>query len=186
MNKKYLILFFATMFLISGCSMNSNSSEVLNENVEKNKEEIIYESDKGIQKFLILYNKLFSDNKISKDMLTKYNHHGSEHDNQAKFILEGNEIVLSDNYLLDNQYNIDIVINNDMNDENVVKEITLKFAKVFNENLSSEKFDEFWDKMRSSGSPNNDELDGIEFILYKNPNTNELEYLSIEGKINSN
>lgn len=181
MKKRYLIIFFIIIFLITGCA-----KEIPQENINKpieNEEEIIYEKDDGIQKILSLYNKLFPNDSIQKEMITTYYHHGREHDNQIQFTLEGNKITLSNRYSDNNQYNIEIVLHNDIDDNDKVRDIAFRFMKLFNNSLTDDELNNFWEEENKSNFPNKKELEGIDYNVRTKVGSNEIEYMTIGGSI---
>lgn len=185
MKKRYLIFSFAIIFLLTGCYENTSQKiDASVDNQIESKEEIIYEKNDGIQKFLSLYNKLFPNDSIQKDMITTYYHHGREHDDQIQFTLDGNQITLSNSYSANNQYNMSVVITNNMNNNDIIKNITFRFMKTFNSALTDDELNGYWDEESKNNFPNKKELDGITYNIKTKVSSNEIEYLTINGSIN--
>jgi len=157
-----------------------NNTEIQNENVtDKNEisEIIYYEYDETINKYVTLYNNMYPDNKITSDMLSIYHHHGSDHKEQAKLILEDLFITISSGW----GEQISIYIENSKDDNVIIKNLIKKFVKVFDNSITDEKIDQYIDSQ--GGSSSIDTYDGIEYLTNKNLDGTRIEYIKITGKL---
>ncbi len=189
MNKKVCIII---VIIIGVCLLyyigNLNSKKNITENsmnkVQNNINNklsdeftLYYEDDQTINKYISLFNNMYPNNKITRDMLSVYYHHGAEHKNQVKFIMSGFEIVLTANYTDD----ISIYVENIKNDDVEITNLIKNFIKVLNPNISDDKLDEYIDSQESGSNINT--YDGIEFWINKNLDGTKIEYIKITGKI---
>lgn len=146
-------------------------------NITEVQEEKYYEADETINKYITLFNSMNPDNKITTDMLSVYHHHGSDHENQVKLILEDLPIIITANY----KNNISINIDNSNDDNIVIKSLIKKFVKVFNFSITDENIEQYLDS-QGAGS-NIDTYDNIEYWTNKDGNGDRIIYIKITGKL---
>lgn len=190
--KKNLLIIGSIIIVLGLISSFSNFEEDVNNttNMDDNhaiinnsddiievQEEKYYEDDETINKFIVLFNSMNPDNKITTDMLSAYYHHGSEHKDQVKLILEKLPIIITANYKDSISINID-----NLNEDNIViKTLIKKFVKVFNSSITSENIDQYIDS-QGAGS-NIDTYDNIEYWTNKDGNGDRIIYIKITGKL---
>lgn len=187
--KKILVCFsiVGLFFVIfSGCSasvvVDSNDNadllttlenELSTENI--NSTEIYYEYNENINMFINNYNNLNPDDKITKDVIEKYYHHGKEHDNQVKIDKDGFEIVVSDNT------KFEIVIDGDKEaSSDDYKEKFLNYAKCYNENITNDTLSDYWNQVLDD-SINDVEFDNFECRL--SMYNDNIEYMQLTGEL---
>ena len=146
-------------------------------------EEIIYEDNESIQKFITKYNKMYPDSPIKKDMITKYHHHGRDHDDQIKFYLDGYSITLSDTtgYFSSSGYEASVYIDNKGDSNDGIKALFFKFMRVYDDTLSDDTLEQYWAQQTESYS-NNDTFNGIECYTVAGENNHIARYTKIDGK----
>lgn len=187
--KKILVCFSIlclSLVVFSGCSVIvdedtsdnidslNTSNELSTENVDST--EIYYEFNENINKFINVYNNLSSDDKITKDVIEKYYHHGSEHDNQVKIYKDGFEIVISDISKLE------IVIDGDKKSSNDYKEMFINYAKCYNENITDDTLSDYWNQILED-TINDVKFDDFECRL--SMYDDKIEYMQLTGKLNN-
>lgn len=129
---------------------DDKSAEDTSENLE-----IIYELNDDINRYINYFNEANPDTPITSEMAQPYNHHGSDHKNQIKFIDNKFEIVITDGkevyigYMPSTSYT---------NDE--YKEMYKKYLKGFALGLSDSDMDADWDTIM------NDLTHNVKFDTY--------------------
>lgn len=195
--KKITITVFALMLFFSGCGstpenklsqtdasspvvMKTNTPETTTpiqtavpNNATTN--EVIYEANKKINKYITSFNIVNHDTPITSEMAQKYYHHGSEHDDQVKFYMNEFEVVLADNA------NLSVVVqrkarDNRTNDE--FKEMFFKYAKGYNTTITDEKLTAYWQQLLDDIT-HNVRFDEFECRLQQF--NDEIELMTIEG-----
>jgi len=152
-------------------------SATKNENNKK-----IYEFDDTIDGFLKKYNRMYS-NKITSEMVSKYYHHGSEHDNQIKISNEDFEIIISSTYVNGGNKGISVFIDNIKNLSNDdFKNIYKHYTKIYNEDISDEKLEQYWNELIDTSYYSSKKYDNIEFNLGYSKN-DIVGYMKITGEI---
>lgn len=142
----------------------------------------IYEFDDTIDSFLKKYNEIYSD-KITSEMVSKYYHHGREHDDQIKVLNEDFEITISSTYVNGANKGISVFIDNIKNLSNEeFKNIYKHYTKVYNENFSDEKLEEYWNELAGTSYSSLEEYDDIEFYLVYGTH-DIVDYIKITGEI---
>lgn len=152
----------------------TTSNELSTENVDST--EIYYEFNENINKFINIYNDLNSDDKITKDVIEKYYHHGREHDNQVKIYKDGFKIVISDIYKLE------IVIDGDKKSNNDYKEMFINYAKCYNENITDAILSDYWNQIIED-LINDVEFDDFECRLVMS--NDKIQYMQLTGKLDN-
>ncbi len=189
MNKvvKYCLIFnlIFLVMLLSGCTndnqtINNGKSTINNESSNEEKQDDIeyYKDNEMINKFINIFNRLHNDNLITSDMINIYHHHGSDHKDQVQFYLKDKQITLTNEY----SNKISVFIDNPKStDDDVIKDLTIMFTKVFDSSLTTEKIESYWNEQKESG--NIKDYDGIEYQTSQDLNTGKVEYIKITGKL---
>lgn len=111
-------------------------------------------------------------------MINIYHHHGSDHKDQVQFYLKDKQITLTNEY----SNKISVFIDNPKStDDDVIKDLTIMFTKVFDSSLTTEKIESYWNEQKESG--NIKDYDGIEYQTSQDLNTGKVEYIKITGKL---
>lgn len=197
--KKYIALLLLVLILtvLSGCGdiprnadnsssiTDTTSDDISNDTSEPivEAEEKIYEDNESIQKFITVYNKLYPDATITKDMLTKYHHHGSTHDDQVKFYIGDYEILLSDTtgYFSSDGYKASVYIDNIGNSNDGIKALFFKFMRVYDSTLTDETLDEYWSQQIDSSS-NIDDFGEVECYTTAGIDNHIVQFTKLDGK----
>jgi len=139
----------------------------------KEKNEIEYYKDnKGINSFINKFNNMYPDNKITSDMLSVYHHHGSDHKDQVQFYMDGLQITLTGGS--------SVYIDNTKNDNaDTIKKLTIMFTKVFDNTLTDEQVEEYWNK-HVNGSSSIETYGNIEF--WSQHSNGKVSYMKITKK----
>lgn len=185
---KYCLIFssIVAVLFLSGCtnenliSSNDNKSTINNtsSNEENQKDIEYYKDNEMINKFINIFNRLYNENSITSDMISVYHHHGSDHKNQVQFYLKDKQITLTN----ENTNTMSVYIDNLKGaDDDVIKDLTIMFTKVFDTTLTTEEIESYWSKQKESGSINN--YNDIEYQTSQNLSTGKLEYIKITSKI---
>lgn len=153
-------------------------SNVINDEEEK-QEMVYYEYDETINKYVTLYNDLYPDNKITSEMLSIFHHHGSDHKDQAKLILDDLSITISSGW----DEKISIYIENSSDDNVIIKNLVKRFVKVFDNSIKDETVDLCLDKNECSIYETNDNID---YSIYKDGNGERIIYMTIDGSLKNN
>lgn len=195
--KKYIILFIALLMLVFtvGCS---NINKPIADNIDLNDkvtqqeettttptaepEEIIYEYNETIQQYLTKHNKIYSDSKITPNMVSKDYHHGREHDDQVN-ISTWSGVTISHTYVNGAENGIQVFIDNpgnrSTNDE--LKEIFVHYIRVYDGEITQEKIDEYWNQISASEYTNYFDIDDFEFAVSNG--ISALSYVSIKSEV---
>ena len=136
----------------------------------------IYQYDDVINDFLNKYNTI-QETKIDANMISKYYHHGREHDDQISLdICDDVRIIISSTYVNGGEEGIKVFIDiYNHTDMSSVKEMYLLFTKVFNSNISEETLENTWSIVTDTDYNNIIKIDNLEFYYTKG------SFLSIEG-----
>lgn len=189
-NRKNLLIIGCIIVVLGIISSFSNSSEELNNNVKNNQlivntietitepqEEKYYEDDETINKYIVLFNSINPNNKITSDMLSVYYHHGSEHKDQVKLVLDGLDVIISAKY----KDTISINIDNPNKDNDAIKTLILKVVKVFNPFTTAEQINQYVDSQEAASDINT--YENVEYWTNKDVDGNRIEYIKITGKL---
>ena len=162
-NKKNLLIIGCIIVVLGIISSFSSPSEELNNSVTNNQlvvnttetitepqEEKYYEDDETINKYIVVFNNINPNNKITSDMLSGYYHHGSEHKDQVKLVLDGLDVIISANY----KDSISINIDNPNKDNDAIKALILKVVKVFNPSTTAEQINQYVDSQGATSDIN--------------------------------
>ena len=156
--------------------VESNENNNLDHNI-KNKIEVIYEDDENINLFVNKYNEE-NEPKITEEMLNVYHHHGSDHKEQVKVVLDGFDSIITGGKITDE---VSVYIDNKDNNDDNIKKLIVKIVKVFNSTLKDEDIIKNIDS-QDAGS-NIDIFDDIEYWTNKSNDGKKIVYIKITGKI---
>ena len=166
--KKIFIVLISVIMLVA-CSGTKKEEQPLKEEtpdstptptaiIEEKELVEIYKDNEIINEFLNKFNEANSDYQITSDMLTKYYHHGSEHDDQIKFTLDDVPILITSS-----GFGIEIIIDNPTyENEDELKRISYLFIKAYNQEINNDTFEVDWSKFKNSLTLDY-EKDGIEY-----------------------
>lgn len=178
MKKIYLLIFI--FLVVTGCTPQPDNFIEDNSSVEKNELVEYYKDDEMINLFINKYNELYTDEKISSDMLSVYHHHGKDHKDQVQLYLKDLEVTITGTKGI-NQ--VELFIDNIGNDSNdVVKDLTMKFTRVFDPDLTEQQIAEYWTEHMSSETGTT-EYNNIEYYSQKKIYTDKIEIIEITGKL---
>lgn len=141
---------------------------------------VIYEDDAAIQNYLTKFNALYPETEITSGMLTKYYHHGSEHDDQVTFSLNDFSVLLSGGWSDDKA---SIYIDNIYESNDGIKPLYEAFTRAFDTDVTQEALDDCWTKIVDGASATSEELNDIDFTFSLSLDDNIIEYIKIEGTI---
>lgn len=189
--KKILFVFLAlTILLISAsCTKENNSTTTPDESILNATTDSttiigtepttspIYQYDDVINNFFNKYNTVYQEAKIDANMISKYYHHGREHDDQVLLdIGDDVSITISSTYVNGGEKGVKVFIDiYNHTDISSVKEMYLLFTKVFNPDISEETLENTWALVTDTDYNNIIEADNLEYYYSKG------SFLSIEG-----
>ena len=184
--KKIIILLLCLVLVSCGTTNKSKSttkdtSENSSSGVKKKtKEKLIYKKDKSINSFLNKYNEI-NDPDITSDMVSMRRIRGTDRpdvgdisNDKLEICIYGKGIVGNEMAVYVEGYSRNNATNNDL------KEQFIKYSKVFDDSLTDEEIDEYWNNMLS-GEYSENKLKNIE--VSKSIFYGKVEYFKIEGDI---
>lgn len=186
--KKIIILLLSLVLISCGTTNKSKStikdtSENSSSGVKKKaKEKLIYKKDKSINSFLNKYNEI-NDPDITSDMVSMRTLRGHDRPDIVGISNDKLEIYIYGKSMFGNKMDVfvqnysDNVTNDDFKDQFV------KYSKVFDDSLTDEEIDEYWNNMLS-GKNRGKKLKNIKvsrIIFY-----GRVKYLNLEGNIEFN
>lgn len=184
--KKIIILLLCLVLVSCGTTNKSksttkNTSENSSSGVKKkSKEKLIYKKDKSINSFLNKYNEI-NDPDITRDMVSMRRIRGTDRpdvgdisNDKLEICIYGKGIVGNEMAVYVEGYSRNNATNNDL------KEQFIKYSKVFDDSLTDEEIDEYWNNMLS-GEYSENKLKNIE--VSKSIFYGKVEYFKIEGDI---
>lgn len=152
------------------------ATEAATQEVTENNTPVYYEDDDIINLYVVRFNECNPDHLISTNELKKYYHHGREHDDQVKFIRDDFEIIISGGYKAE-VYVGSISSSSHTSDD--YGAMFVRFAKVFNPELSDDVLEGYWKKVLDNTSS---VIDFEDFECQKSPAPN-INYFKLSGKI---
>ena len=189
-NKKNLLIIGCIIVVLGIISSFSSPSEEFNNSVTNNQlvvnttetitepqEEKYYEDDETINRYIVLFNNINPNNKITSDMLSVYYHHGSEHKDQVKLVLDGLDVIISANY----KDSISINIDNPNKDNDAIKALILQVVKVFNPYTTAEHINQYVDSQGVTSDINT--YENVEYWTSKGVDGKRIAYIKITGKL---
>ena len=184
--KKIIILLLCLVLVSCGTTNKSKSttkdtSENSSTRVKKKgKEKLIYKKDKSINSFLNKYNEI-NDPDITSDMVSMRRIRGTDRPDVGDISNDKLEICIYGKGIVGNEMAVYVQgysNNNVTNDD--FKEEFIKYSKVFDDNLTDEEIDKYWNNMLS-GEYSENKLKNIE--VSKSISYGKVEYFKIEGDI---
>lgn len=184
--KKIIILLLCLVLVSCGTTNKSksttkNTSENSSSGVKKkSKEKLIYKKDKSINSFLNKYNEI-NDPDITRDMVNMRTLRGKDRPDIVGISNDKLEIWIYGKGMFGNK--MDVFVggysqNPSTNEE--FREQFIKYSKVFDDSLTDEEIDEYWNNMLS-GEYSENKLKNIE--VSKSIFYGKVEYFKIEGDI---
>lgn len=101
MRKPIIAITILSLLLLCACGASTADTESVGtpSNVSNVIEEtavpVIYADNDKINAFIIAYNETYPEDAITSDNISKYYHHGREHDNQIKTQIAGYPVIIS-------------------------------------------------------------------------------------------
>ena len=183
--KRIIILLLCLVLVSCGTTNKSksttkNTSENSSSGVKKkSKEKLIYKKDKGINSFLNKYNEI-NDPDITSDMVSMKKLEGKDEPSIVDISNEKLGIWIQGKNMFGNKMAVGILNNSDNVTNDDLKEQFIKYSKVFDDNLTDEEIDKYWNNMLS-GEYSENKLKNIE--VSKSIFYGKVEYFKIEGDI---
>ena len=113
-------------------------------------------------------------------MLSVYNHHGSDYKDQVQVTIKDMQITLTCNtYSKQLSVNIENRVNN--NNDNILKELTKRFVKVYNQEITDEQIEEHLNNLRAGSDIQT--YEDIEYWTNKGLDNNIIEYIKLTGEL---
>lgn len=182
-----IIILLLCLVLVSCGTTNKSKSTTKDTSVnsffgfkKKVKEKLIYKKDKSINSFLNKYNEI-NDPDITSDMVSMRRIRGTDRpdvgdisNDKLEICIYGKGIVGNEMAVYVEGYSRNNATNNDL------KEQFIKYSKVFDDSLTDEEIDEYWNNMLS-GEYSENKLKNIE--VSKSIFYGKVEYFKIEGDI---
>ena len=184
-NVKKIIILLLCLVLVS-CGTTNKSKSTTKDTSEnsssrvKVKDKLIYKKDKSINSFLNKYNEI-NDPDITSDMVSMRTIRGTDRPDVGDISNDKLEICIYGKGIVGNEMAVYVQgysNNNVTNDD--LKEEFIKYSKVFDDNLTDEEIDKYWNNMLS-GEYSENKLKNIE--VSKSISYGKVEYFKIEGDI---
>ena len=184
-NVKKIIILLLCLVLVS-CGTTNKSKSTTKDTSEnsssrvKVKDKLIYKKDKSINSFLNKYNEI-NDPDITSDMVSMRTIRGTDRPDVGDISNDKLEICIYGKGIVGNEMAVYVQgysNNNVTNDD--LKEEFIKYSKVFDDNLTDEEIDKYWNNMLS-GEYSENKLKNIE--VSKSIFYGKVEYFKIEGDI---
>ncbi len=179
MKKILLVLCSFIVFWITACNnLSENNINNSSTTQPENKTKTIYKDDNGINLFINKYNKLYNPN-ITSNMITKKHIAGRDRDNVVTITNDKLEINIYNNHGLNNEYNISVYVGYKKNVDVTIDDYKLqfmKFIKLFDENLSDEDINNYWNDMISTYHSSYD-INDIDIVTMTN--NNSIDYFKL-------
>lgn len=188
--KKFLIILVIIILLLcffyyigtnESANIQTSNNEIKNNgnSIEEAKQlDMIYKDDTGINLFVNKYNEN-NENKIRSDMLIKKHIGGSDRDNVVTVANDKLEISIYDNYALSDEYNISVYVGYKTDVVATLddyKEQFIKYIELFDETLSENDINNYWNNMISSYQ-NSYKINDIDVLT--NVNNGNIEYFKL-------
>lgn len=183
MKKIILLLINITiLFSLTGCSdISTNKTNETNDNKEKINVETIYADNEAINLFINKYNSIYSP-KITSEMLSKKHIGGRDRDDVVVIANDKLEIIIYDNYSSNGKYNMSVYVGylaKDLTPDDY-KEQFVKYIKMFDETLSEEDINNYWNDMISSYHSSY-EINDIDILT--STNDGKIQYFKLTNDI---
>ena len=147
-----LLISITVLFSLTGCSdISTDKTTETNDNKDKVNVETIYADNEAINLFINKYNSIYNP-KITSEMLSKKHIGGSDRDDGVVIANDKLEIIVYDNYSSKGKYNMSVYVGylaKDLTPDDY-KEYFVKYIKMFDETLSDDDINNYWNDMISS------------------------------------
>lgn len=147
-----LLISITVLFSLTGCSdISTDKTTETNDNKNKVNVETIYADNEAINLFINKYNSIYNP-KITSEMLSKKHIGGRDRDDVVVIANDKLEIIVYDNYSSKGKYNMSVYVGylaKDLTPDDY-KEYFVKYIKMFDETLSDDDINNYWNDMISS------------------------------------
>lgn len=147
-----LLISITVLFSLTGCSdISTDKTTETNDNKDKVNVETIYADNEAINLFINKYNSVYNP-KITSEMLSKKHIGGRDRDDVVVIANDKLEIIVYDNYSSKGKYNMSVYVGylaKDLTPDDY-KEYFVKYIKMFDETLSDDDINNYWNDMISS------------------------------------
>ena len=147
-----LLISITVLFSLTGCSdISTDKTTETNDNKDKVNVETIYADNEAINLFINKYNSIYNP-KITSEMLSKKHIGGRDRDDVVVIANDKLEIIVYDNYSSKGKYNMSVYVGylaKDLTPDDY-KEDFVKYIKMFDETLSDDDINNYWNDMISS------------------------------------
>ncbi len=147
-----LLIGITVLFSLTGCSdISTDKTTETNDNKDKVNVEAIYADNEAINLFVNKYNSIYNP-KITSEMLSKKHIGGRDRDDAVVIANDKLEIIVYDNYSSKGKYNMSVYVGylaKDLTPDDY-KEYFVKYIKMFDETLSDDDINNYWNDMISS------------------------------------
>lgn len=147
-----LLISITVLFSLTGCSdISTDKTTETNDNKDKVNVETIYADNEAINLFINKYNSVYNP-KIASEMLSKKHIGGRDRDDVVVIANDKLEIIVYDNYSSKGKYNMSVYVGylaKDLTPDDY-KEYFVKYIKLFDETLSDDDINNYWNDMISS------------------------------------
>ena len=147
-----LLISITVLFSLTGCSdISTDKTTETNDNKDKVNVETIYADNEAINLFINKYNSIYNP-KITSEMLSKKHIGGRDRDDVVVIANDKLEIIVYDNYSSKGKYNMSVYVGylaKDLTPDDY-KEYFVKYIKMFDETLSDDDINNYWNDMISS------------------------------------
>lgn len=147
-----LLISITVLFSLTGCSdISTDKTTETNDNKDKVNVETIYADNEAINLFINKYNSVYNP-KITSEMLSKKHIGGRDRDDVVVIANDKLEIIVYDNYSSKGKYNMSVYVGylaKDLTPDDY-KEYFVKYIKLFDETLSDDDINNYWNDMISS------------------------------------
>lgn len=147
-----LLISITVLFSLTGCSdISTDKTTETNDNKDKVNVETIYADNEAINLFINKYNSIYNP-KITSVMLSKKHIGGRDRDDVVVIANDKLEIIVYDNYSSKGKYNMSVYVGylaKDLTSDDY-KEYFVKYIKMFDETLSDDDINNYWNDMISS------------------------------------
>ena len=147
-----LLISITVLFSLTGCSdISTDKTTETNDNKDKVNVETIYADNEAINLFINKYNSIYNP-KITSEMLSKKHIGGRDRDDVVVIANDKLEIIVYDNYSSKGKYNMSVYVGYLAKDliPDDYKEYFVKYIKMFDETLSDDDINNYWNDMISS------------------------------------
>ena len=166
---KKIVTFSVVLFLVLLCACGSTSDNEKGDGLnpsaspEESLTPVIYEDDSAINHFIVAYNELYPEDMITADEISKYYHHGQEHDDQITTKIAGFPVTISSEGS-SRQFNVSVFWDNPTpGNADSNKRLFSIIEHVFNSELTDAQIDELWQDILDNSTHSISWDDGTEF-----------------------